>query len=183
MRVLLIKPRPTAVQFGLAPFFQTEPLGLQYVASALIAAGHQVRIVDLRFGRRPLARILRTFTPRVVGIACLHILDVPATLQMARAIKRHDASVTVALGGHAVGSYPQALQGCRWIDAVCGAEGENTMAALCAAVDQGKPLADVPSLLLPDGSGGFQPTAEVAPWLDLAEGRLPNRELIQPSQK
>jgi len=36
MRVLLVKPRPTAVQFGLAPFFQTEPLGLEYVASALI---------------------------------------------------------------------------------------------------------------------------------------------------
>jgi hypothetical protein len=45
MRVLLIKPRPTAVQFGLAPFFQTEPLGLEYVASALLDAGHQVRIV------------------------------------------------------------------------------------------------------------------------------------------
>jgi radical SAM superfamily enzyme YgiQ (UPF0313 family) len=183
MRVLLIKPRPTAVQFGLAPFFQTEPLGLEYVASALIAAGHQVRIVDLRFERRPIVRLLRDFTPRVVGIACLHILDVPATLQLAAAIKQHDANVTVAVGGHAVGSYPQALEGCRWIDAICAAEGENAMPALCAAVELGKPLSDVPSLLLPDGSGGFQPTAEVAPWLDLAEVRIPNRELIQPYQK
>src|ERR1035437_3382375 len=104
MRVLLVKPRPTAVQFGLAPFFQTEPLGLEYVASALLAAGHQVRIVDLRFERRPVTRILRDYTPRVVGIACLHILDVPATLQLAAAIKQHDANMTVAVGGHAVGS-------------------------------------------------------------------------------
>src|ERR1035438_2671087 len=183
MRVLLIKPRPTAVQFGLAPFFQTEPLGLEYVASALLAAGHQVRIVDLRFERRPIARILRDYTPRVVGIACLHILDVPATLQLANAIKQHDANVTVAVGGHAVGSYPQALEGCRWIDAICAAEGENAMPALCAAVELGKPLSDVPSLLLPDGSGAFQPTAEVAPWLDLATVRIPNRRLIQPYQK
>src|ERR1035441_10344356 len=57
------------------------------------------------------------------------------------------------------------------------------MAALCAAVELGKPFSDVPSLLLPDGHGGFQPTAEGAPWLDLAEVRIPNRELIQPYQK
>jgi len=63
------------------------------------------------------------------------------------------------------------------------AEGENTMAALCAAVERGQPLAGVPSLLLPDGRGAFQPTGEMAPWLDLAEVRIPNRELIQPYQR
>src|ERR1017187_7874458 len=116
MRVLLIKPRPTAVQFGLAPFFQTEPLGLEYVASALIAASHQVRIVDLRFERRPIVRILRDYTPRVVGPASLHFLDVRATPHLAGATKQHAATGTVWMGGHAVGSYPQALEGCRWID-------------------------------------------------------------------
>ena len=183
MRVLLVKPRPTAVQFGLAPFFQTEPLGLEYVASALLAAGHQVRIVDLRFERRPLARILRGFTPRVVGIACLHILDAPATMQLARAVKEHDASVTVAVGGHAAGSYPQALEGCRWVDAICAGEGEHTMAALCAAVEAGQPLTGAPSLLLPGARGAFQPTGQASPWLDLTQVRIPNRQLIRPYQR
>ena len=31
MRVLLVKPRSSAVHFGLAPFFRTEPLGLEYI--------------------------------------------------------------------------------------------------------------------------------------------------------
>jgi len=70
-----------AIQFGLAPFFQTEPL-----------AGVRGFGADRRrppsAHRRPAfrtpaaRRILRDYTPRVVGIACLHILDVPATLQL-----------------------------------------------------------------------------------------------------
>src|SRR4030095_13558708 len=51
MKILLIKPKPDSFQFGLAPFFQTEPLGLQYVAASLEQAGHSVEIWDMRFER------------------------------------------------------------------------------------------------------------------------------------
>ncbi len=118
MRVLLVKPRPEAVQFGLAPFFQTEPLGLEYVAAALEAAGHTIAIADLRFDRRPLARILRQTRPALVGISCLHILDVPAAQRLAEQVKGFDRGLFVAVGGHAASAYPEALRGCKGLRAI-----------------------------------------------------------------
>ncbi|MGA2350837.1 MAG: cobalamin B12-binding domain-containing protein, partial [Terracidiphilus sp.] len=92
MRVLLVKPRHLAAHFGLAPFFRTEPLGLEYIAAPLGAHGHQVCIVDMCFERRTMAKIIRSFRPEVVGISCLHILDTAATLRHVEEIKRADSS-------------------------------------------------------------------------------------------
>ncbi|MCL4488922.1 MAG: B12-binding domain-containing radical SAM protein [Chloroflexi bacterium] len=179
MRVLLLKPRPSAVQFGLAPFFQTEPLGLEYIAAALGRNGHLVRIVDMRYERAPLTRLLSTFRPRVVGISCLHILDAPSTVEAARLIKNADPGVFVAVGGHAAGAYPAAFSDTRsLVDAICVGEGERTMPALCDAVRQGTPLQDVPALLLPNGGGGFVRTSEPRSWLDLTTVLPPDRSSI-----
>ncbi len=178
MRVLLLKPRPTAAQFGLAPFFQTEPLGLEYIAAALMPAGHRVRIVDFRFERRPLSRILNEFRPDVAGIACLHILDVPETLALARRIKQHDRAIFVAVGGHAAGAYPQALDGAESVDAIGVGEGERTMPSLCEAIARKRPLHDTPSLLLRGVDGGFRATSGAQDWLDLRQVRLPERGLV-----
>mgnify|MGYP001325686708 CR=1 FL=1 len=49
MNILLLRPHPGNEQFGLAPFFRVEPLGLEYVAAALLAGGHTITIADLRF--------------------------------------------------------------------------------------------------------------------------------------
>lgn len=75
MRILLVKPRPEADQFGLAPFFQTEPLGLEYIAAALNQHKHSSTIIDMRFERRRLDDILKRVSPDIVGISCLHSLD------------------------------------------------------------------------------------------------------------
>jgi uracil-DNA glycosylase len=40
----------------------------------------------------------------------VHILDVPATLQLAAEIKQIDPAIFVAVGGHAAASYPKALE-------------------------------------------------------------------------
>jgi len=49
MNILLLRPDPGNEQFGLGPFFRVEPLGLEYVAAALLRRGHEVTIADLRF--------------------------------------------------------------------------------------------------------------------------------------
>ena len=174
MDVLLVKPRPDAVQFGLAPFFQTEPLGLEYIATELQHRGHSVATVDMRFERRHFREVLRRRRPAVVGIACLHILDAPATLRLAREIKAFDPSVFVAVGGHAASSYPQALTESTSLDAICIGEGERAMPVLCDALARHEPLQDVPSLLLRSGEG-FERTAAAQGFLDLAGVRLPDR--------
>jgi hypothetical protein len=51
MRILLLKPRNPELDFGPAPFFHTEPLSLEYIASELVARGHQVRVIEDLDGR------------------------------------------------------------------------------------------------------------------------------------
>ena len=183
MRVLLIKPRSSAAHFGLAPFFRTEPLGLEYIAAALGAHGHQVRIVDLCFERQGMARLIKSFRPEIVGVSCVHILDVHATLQLAAEIKQIAPAIFVAVGGHAAASYPKALEQSRSLDAICVGEGESAMPALCNALSQHKPLHDVPSLLLPNGDGRFAATGEAREWLDLDHVLCPDRASVESYRK
>ncbi len=188
VKVLLVKPRHLDAHFGLAPFFRTEPLGLEYISSALTAHGHQVRIVDMCFERRSMKRILCSFRPQVVGISCLHILDVAATLHHAEEIKRADASIFVAVGGHSIASFPEALEHAqgdqtRGIDAICTGEGESNMLALCEALENQQPLQQVPSLLLPNGEGGFTATGAAHQWLEMEHVHPPDRAAVQAYRK
>ena len=74
MNTLLLRPDPGHEKFGLGPFFRVEPLGLEYIGAALLAAGYQVTVADLRF-RPGLATWVRRTRPRIVGISCLHALE------------------------------------------------------------------------------------------------------------
>lgn len=184
MRILLLRPYPETAQFGLAPFFQTEPLGLMYLAAALRSAGHSVYLADMRFERRGVTQILRQWPADLVAISCLHILEAPAALGVADQIKAHNPKIFVVLGGHATSAYPKAVDGNRSVDAICVGEGETLLPALCDAVANGRALDTLPSLLLPKGDGPFQATT-VKPgrWLDLAQMPLPDRSVVARYQK
>lgn len=183
MKILLVKPRPDAVQFGLAPFFQTEPLGLEYIAAELAHGGHSVTTVDLRFERRRFRDILARERPALVGIACLHILDAPATLRLADEVCAFDRGIFVLVGGHAASSYPRALAGSQSIAAILMGEGERTAAAVADALQNGRPLAEVPSLLVRSGSGEYLNTGRPREFLDLASVRPPDRSQVARYQK
>jgi len=178
MRVLLVKPAPAAIDFGLAPFFQTEPLGLQYVASALEECGHTATIVDLRFDRRRFRRILERARPDVVGISAVHILDADAARKLASEVKAFDRATAVIVGGHAIAMYPAALAGCRDVDAIAQSEGELAMPAICDSLRERRPLETVRGLLLPDGSSGFAWTGKVAEQLSLEQTVRPDRRAV-----
>ncbi|MGA9305278.1 MAG: radical SAM protein [Candidatus Sulfotelmatobacter sp.] len=184
MRILLLRPYPETAQFGLAPFFQTEPLGLMYLAAALRGAGHSVLLADMRFERRGIPQILRQWPADLVAISCLHILEAPAAVQAADQIKTHDQKIFVALGGHAISAFPKAIDHNPSVDAVCIGEGETLLPALCDAVANRRPLDALPSLLLPKGDGHFQATgAQPGRWLDLAQMPLPDRSVVARYQK
>jgi hopanoid C-3 methylase len=183
VRILLLRPGQES-SFGLAPFFQTEPLGLMYLAAALRPAGHSVELADMRFERRGIQEILRDWPPDLVAISCLHILEAPTAFQLADQIKAHNPKVFVALGGHAISAYPKAVDLNRSVDAICIGEGEALMPALCDAIANGRPLDTIPSLLLPKGDGHFQATTvKPGPWLDLAQMPLPDRSVVARYQK
>jgi radical SAM superfamily enzyme YgiQ (UPF0313 family) len=178
MRVLLVKPAVAAIDFGLAPFFQTEPLGLQYVVSALQEHGHVAVIADMRFERRRPIKILEQARPDLVGISAVHILDAAATRALASDVKAYDRNIPVVVGGHALSMYPAALAGCADVDAIASGEGEQALPAICDALRERRPLATVPGLLLPDGSSGFTRSEGVAEQLSLARSVRPDRGAV-----
>ncbi len=67
MRVLLV--HPSALMYR-EIFLRLEPLGLERVASALLADGHEVRLIDLQVYRTAdLERQLANSSPRRSGSA------------------------------------------------------------------------------------------------------------------
>lgn len=184
MRILLVAPRADSIQFGLAPFFQTEPLGLMYLAAALRRRGHVVNLVDRRFDRRDVATILGQCQPDVAAISCLHILEVPAALRLADSIKALNPRIFVVMGGHAVSAYPAAVEETDSVDATCIGEGESVLPDLCDAIANHRPLDTIPALLLPGSGGRLRPTPlSQSRWLDLAQIPPPDRSVVARYQK
>jgi len=123
-RVLLVRPKSPNERFGLGPFFRVEPLGLEFIAASLEHRGHAVRIIDERFSA-PLARVVRSFAPDIVGVSCMHTVDIPTTLAAAATVKRAAPSATVVLGGHVVALYADPFFEPE-VDALCVSDGEAT---------------------------------------------------------
>ena len=175
MNILLLRPHPGNEQFGLGPFFRVEPLGLEYVAAALLPLGHSVTIADLRF-RPGAATWVRRARPRVVGISCLHALEYDRIVETAREIRRAAPDAFILVGGHAVMAFNGPLEDDS-VDAIIMDDGEETMPALVQALDKGIPLEEVPALRLRTADGWVStPPLPARVGLDLVP--LPARDLV-----
>jgi len=86
MKILLLRPVPGNERFGLGPFFRIEPLGMEYIASALETQGHRVVLADLRFSAS-LESQMRSLRPDLVGIAAMHALETDDVLALARRVR------------------------------------------------------------------------------------------------
>ena len=86
MNILLLRPAPSNEQFGLGPFFRIEPLGMEYIGAALESRGHHVTLRDLRFSP-PLEQILAAVRPELVGIACMHALEIDDVRDVAARVR------------------------------------------------------------------------------------------------
>jgi radical SAM superfamily enzyme YgiQ (UPF0313 family) len=175
MNILLLRPHPGNEQFGLGPFFRVEPLGLEYVASALLTRGHSVTIADLRFRPGAEAWVRRT-RPRVVGISCLHALEYDRVVETAREVRRVSPDAFILVGGHAAMAFCGPLEDGS-IDAIAMDDGEEVVPALAEALDRGVPLAEAPGLRIrtPDGWTDTPPLPSRTS-LDLVP--LPARDLV-----
>jgi radical SAM superfamily enzyme YgiQ (UPF0313 family) len=176
MNVLLMRPDPGNERFGLGPFFRVEPLGLEYVASALRQRGHDPSIVDLRFGGS-VAGWMRKTRPRMVGISCMHALEYDRVVETARRARRADPSAFILVGGHAAAAFPGPLQ-VPEIDALCVDDGEEVVPAVADALATGRPLSEVPALLL-NGRDGWTATAPLADRTGLDDVPMPARDLVE----
>ena len=175
MNILLLRPHPGNEQFGLGPFFRTEPLGLEYIGAALRERGHRPTIADLRF--RPSAGAwARRTRPRLVGISCAHALEYDRVLETASEIRRESPGSFILVGGHAAASYSSPLKRDE-IDAICLDDGEESTAEVADALERGSSLTEIPGLLLrtKDAWVSTQPIAER---VSLDRVGLPARDLV-----
>jgi radical SAM superfamily enzyme YgiQ (UPF0313 family) len=155
MRVLLLRPVPSNERFGLGPFFRIEPLGMEYIAAALEAHGHDVTLVDLRFGR-PVEHYLRE-RPGLVGIAAMHALETDNVLDLAARVRRAAPDIPLIVGGHTAAAYPGPFA-TGAIDAIVLDDGERAVPRIVTALDGGRSLRDVPGIAV-HADGGWTRTS------------------------
>jgi len=175
MNILFLRPNPGNEQFGLGPFFRVEPLGLEYIAAALLPLGHTATIADLRF-RPDAATWVRRTRPRIVGISCLHALEYDQVVATAREVRKASPETFILVGGHAAMAFSSPLEQAE-IDAIALDDGEALVPMLVSAIDSGTPLTEVPALRLRTKEGWITTgSPEQRTHLDLVP--LPARDLV-----
>src|ERR1700683_5791851 len=98
MRVLFVHPSPLMYS---EIYLRLEPLGMERVAAATRAAGHDVRIIDLQiFKHRDLFAGLESFRPNAVGFSLNYLANVPEVIDLAKDVKRLTKDCFVFTGGH-----------------------------------------------------------------------------------
>ncbi len=188
MRVLLINPPLDAVlrNGSVSPvtaflFYNSAPLGLLYIAAALLEAGHEVDVIDAAAEQLDVAGTVRraeAFRPDVLGLGSTTV-GFQSAVELAEALKGALPSVPIVLGGHHVTLLPELAMAHRCFDVGVLDEGEHAMAELVEHYRGVKALRDIPGLVLHDGDG-LHYTPPRPKWKDLDALPMPARHLIPP---
>ncbi len=152
MKLLAI--HPSALMYTRI-FLRLEPLGLELVAAAAIAAGHDVRLIDLQVERhRDLLAELDRFRPDAVCFSGNYLANIPEIIDLARIVRTRLPDSFVIVGGHSASFVAEDMirQSAGAIDAVLRGEGESGIAPLLAA-GRGGDLARVPGAITATGAG------------------------------
>jgi hopanoid C-3 methylase HpnR len=156
-------------------FLRLEPIGLERVASAARAAGHEVRLLDLQvFSHRDFFRTLDDFRPQALGFSLNYLANVPEVLDLAVEAKRRLPGSFLFVGGHSASFIaPEILAHARGaIDCVVRGEGEAITPELLDAVGDAR-LGRLPGVVTPEGPG--RPPV----LLDSLDQHLPARDLAR----
>ena len=168
------------------------PNGAACVASALDAAGHRVRFVDLCFVKDPVASARAAacaFRPDVIGVSVRNIDNsdaialrhyTPEARDVLLALRAAAPAAKVIAGGAAFGVAPEALFRDLAVDYAVAGDGERASVALVDALCSGVPIDALPGLVRErNGTVVFTPPGEDADldslprpalhrWIDLA---------------
>ena len=152
MRILLVHPGPLMYS---EIYLRLEPLGLERVAQAVRAAGHEVRVLDLQtFAHKDFHREFAEFRPRALGFSLNYLANLPEIVDLAKGAKRGGRGSFVFVGGHSASFIAEELleHGDGAIDCVLRGEGETAAPQLIAAIEDGG-VARVPGAVALEGRG------------------------------
>src|SRR5215470_2639502 len=152
MRVLLVHPSPLMYS---ELYLRLEPLGMERVAAAIRAAGHDVRILDLQiFTHADYDRELLSFRPEAIGFSVNYLAYVTEVLELAQATRRRLPDSFVFAGGHSASFIaPEVLDHAKGsIDCIVRGEGEVITPRLLDAVGDAH-LETLPGVVTRHGAG------------------------------
>lgn len=162
-------------------YLRLEPLGVELVAAAARAAGHDVRILDLQvFSHTDYFRVLDEWKPDVVGFGLNYLANIPEVIDLAKATKQTLPHCFFFAGGHSASFTAHEIleHAAGAIDCVVKGEGEEiTPLLLLAAANDRNSLRTLPGVVAPDGDG--PPPRKVAS-LDTLQ---PARDLLPKRRK
>jgi anaerobic magnesium-protoporphyrin IX monomethyl ester cyclase len=168
------------------------PNGLACVASALDAAGHRVRFLDLCFAKDAVTSAraaARAFRPDIIGVSVRNIDNsdaialrhyTPEARDVLHALREAAPAAKVIAGGAAFGVAPEALFRDLAVDYAVAGDGERASVALVNALWSGEAVENLPGVVRDrNGTIVFTPPGEDADldslpraalhrWIDLA---------------
>ncbi len=152
MKVFLVHPSPLLYS---EIYLRLEPLGMERVAAAIRAAGHDVRIIDLQiFTHRDFYEELRTFQPEAIGFSGNYLANIPEIVDLAKAAKEILPHTFVFVGGHSASFVANEVieHGEAAIDCVLRGEGELGVQKLIEAIGD-RQIEKVPGITTALGNG------------------------------
>jgi hopanoid C-3 methylase HpnR len=177
MKVLLVHPGGLMYT---EVYLRLEPLGLERVAAACRAAGHEVRLLDLQvFRHRHFRKMLDTWRPDAVGFSLNYLANIPEVVDLARLTRDLLRDTLVFVGGHSASFTAGEIlaHAQEAIDCVVKGEGEEIAPSILAAWADGRPLETLPGVVTTAGEG---PPPRLIGSLDAA---LPARDLLARRRK
>jgi radical SAM superfamily enzyme YgiQ (UPF0313 family) len=105
MKVLFIRPKPSAATIGLQHLMIVEPLELEILAT-LVKKEHEVRIIDMILEKKKIDFFIKKYTPDVL---CLtgYITHIPVIIEYCNIAKQIDRNITTIVGGVHIEKFPE----------------------------------------------------------------------------
>jgi anaerobic magnesium-protoporphyrin IX monomethyl ester cyclase len=122
----------------LVGFHDQDNLGLRYLASSLLAAGHQVKLEVFGANPGPLVQSAVDWKPDVIGFSLIFQFMVPEFATAIRNLREAKVTAHITMGGHYASFAPETLlELIPDLDSVVRFEGERTIVELAEAVAGG----------------------------------------------
>jgi len=179
MKVLLINSRATYA--GEVAQKCYPPLNLMYLAAALMARGHEARIVDANAVNMPdeqIAAEAAACGAQLIGMPLFSTISAHV-FKATSLIRQRCPSAKLVLGGPEASALPErTLQSFSHVDFILRGEAEESICNLCDALEKGAALAAVNGLTYRE-NGRVTHSPDVTLGKDLDQIRRPARDLAE----